>query len=653
VSTFKVLFLFAIIIVTIFLTGWGVSPSRDGAFGHAPTSLLEWQIALAILLGAVAILTESHWKLKRLDGILFLLVYLFTCLLWLGDPLIPGLFATPPRPPNFEPYPLSDPLIYAQYSQSALVGNGFLWPDIPTRPLYVMLLTWMYALVGQNYYHVMVLQTLLLAFFPALLYLLGRELASRPMGLMLALMAALRDVTANHSAPFASNYSYSKLFLSEIPTALVLVLFTILVIRWMKAPKPIWFFLLVGGILGIASLIRLQSAILLAPVAILTVFPLWKRRRVEWLRGLLLITVGLLLAFLPWLIRNYYAAGGWVVDNPVSQSMVFARRWSGDNGNTFIPQLPNETTAQYASRMNGMAFASFKREPGRILNGVANHYFNSLISSLYIFPARDRLESPDELLWPQHAFWQAGVHPPLLSALYVALLALGLARAWRFQRWIGLLPFAFSLAYHAWTALFLSSGSRFLIPIDWTWCLYYALGLLTLLELALSGIRDIEWTPSSHMEEIYHPEAKPPTWRKVALTASLVMLTGVSLPLTELAFPQKYPPLTQEQMAVAFEVPRLNGEVIAYGRAIYPRYYAAGDGEPQTAKPGYGPSAEARLVFWLAGPKTGLIVFPMKSAPGFFPHASDVWILGRWDGDIFHARIVQVEADGKSVTYGP
>lgn len=652
ISAFKVLLWFAPVGLIIFFTRWGISPIRDGSFGHAPTPLLEWQIGLAVVVGVFALLTEANWKIKRLDIVLFILVYLLTCVIWLSDPLVPSYFATPPRAPNFEPYPFSDPLIYAQYSQSALAGEGFLWPDIPTRPFYVTLLTWMYALAGQNYYHVISLQTILLAFFPAVLYLLGRELGSRSLGLMLALFAIFRDLTANRAAPFALNYSYSKLFLSELPTALFLVIFTILVIRWIKSSKPLHFFILAGGVLGVASLIRLQSAVLLAPMALLTVIPLWKDRRSEWLKGVIVIILGFILVITPWFVRNYYAADGLVVDNPISQSMTFARRWSGDNGNTIFPQLPDETTAQYVSRMNSIAIDSFKHEPGRILSGAANHFVNSLISSLYTFPVRDRIESPSELLWPSHAFWLFdNIRSPILSMFYILLLALGLAVAWISYRWLGLLPFVFSLAYNAWTALFLSSGDRFLIPIDWTWQLYFALGLLALAKVALSGIRDFQWTLQN--EEIQnHIAVKTFNWKKTAITAGLVLFVGMSLPLTELAFAEKYPPVTPEQLSVNSGMIPLYGEIIVYGRAVYPRYYKSGDGEPSTAKLGYGVDDEARLVFWLVGPDPGLVIFPLDTVPEFFPNASDVWVVGKVDGDALYARAVKVEADGQAVTYG-
>jgi len=49
---------------------------------------------------------------------------------------------------------------------------------------------------------VIALQTLVLAVFPLSLYLLGKELGSRPLGLAAALLVVLRDLTSNQVAPF-------------------------------------------------------------------------------------------------------------------------------------------------------------------------------------------------------------------------------------------------------------------------------------------------------------------------------------------------------------------------------------------------------------------------------------------------------------------
>lgn len=633
----------ALLAIFILITRWGITPSRDGSFGSPSTPFLEWQVLLALAVALAAAYLLPRLPPTRLDPFAFLLVYLSTCLLWLSDPLLPGFFATPPRAPNFEPYPFSDALIYAQYAQQALVGGGLLWPDIPTRPFYVSLLVWQHALAGQDYYKVITLQTLWLAFFPACLYLLGKELGSRPLGLMLAILATLRDVTANHAAPFALNYTYSKLYFSETPTALFLTLFALLAIRWMKSPKPGGYALLMGGILGIAALIRLQSVILLAPLALVSLIPLWKTRRAEWIRGLAWMTLGLALALAPWLTRNHFAAGGLVVDNPISQSAVLAWRWGGMNNSQIIPQQPGETTAQFTSRMTRLALENFRRQPGVILSGAANHFFNNLISSLHVFPVRDRLTTPDELIWPAHAFWQTGFRSIPLTILYLVLFALGLTAAWTNLRWIGLLPLALSLFYHAWTALFLSSGDRFLVPIDWTTYLYQAWGLLLLGQLAISGLRGnpSAWQTDSHTGETPASGGRIPAWGQIMLTAAAILLIGASIPLSEVVFLPRY----AGSANCPFDLQ--SNEICVQGRAIYPRYYQSGDGEPGTAKLGYEISAEARLVFWLAGPQPGLVIFPLQNAPSFFPHAADVWIVGAMDGETLRARAAQVEKDGQ------
>ncbi len=63
------------------------------------------------------------------------------------------------------------------------------------------------------------------------------------------------------------------------------------------------------------------------------------------------------------------------------------------------------------------------------------------------------------------------------------------------------------------------------------------------------------------------------------------------------------------------------------GRALYPRYYLAGEGEPGTDNP-MGPQPYARLGFYLAGPQNRSFVMPIQNRPGTFPNASDVLVLG-------------------------
>lgn len=645
------LLLLGLLAVFIGVTRLGVTRYNDGSWGSPTTPLLEWQILLALFASLVFFGLETRWQWLQTDRYTTLFVYSLTCLVWLSQPINPGYFATAPRAPNFEIYPFSDALIYAQYAQSALAGNGFMWPDVPTRPLYISFLTWLHVLGGQDYTRVIGLQTLVLALFPVVLYLLGKELAGRPLGLGLALLAALRDLTANVAAPFALNYTYTKLFFSEIPTALLLCLFTLMMIRWVKKPQPLWYPLLAGGLLGLSALIRLQSAVLLAAVIPISFFVIKNPRR--WLVGCVLVILGLTLALTPWLVRNRAVTGGIVLDNPVSQTMVLARRWSGDNGNQLLPRLPGEGDAQYSSRMTGLALASLRADPGRILGSAANHFLNNEIGNLLIFPLRDQLNSPAELIWPEHAFWQAWNGQPTRGQLvviiaYLGLFGLGLAAAWRNHGLAGLLPMGLCLVYNVWTALFLSSGDRFLVPMDWAVYFYLFLGLFTLASLALGmGLADkVTLKDPDGRRDAY---SLLRGWKQVVLMAVVILMLGASVPLTELAFPRLYVPTVAS--------PALDGavgtEISLRGRAIYPRWYAAGDGEPGSAKLGYGAMDEPRLVFFLVGERNSLVICGLKNAPETFQNAANVSLSASLQNGFLRAQKMVIEKDGKNVECMP
>ena len=642
----------ALVGAVIFVTKLGITRYNDGSWGTPTTPLLEWQLILAIIISLTMAALEKHWNWRKKDRYVFFAIYLATCLLWLSQPVNPGFFATPPRAPNFELYPFSDALIYAQYAQSALVGNGFLWPDVPTRPLYIAFITWLHLFAGQDYNRVILLQTLVLAAFPAVLYLLGKELSGRPLGLGLAVLTACRDLTANAAAPFALNYTYTKLLFSEIPAALLISIFCLLALRWMRNSKPAWYPFFAGGVLGLSTLIRLQSAVLLAAIIPISFFVVSDRKK--WLHGSLLMMLGVALAMAPWLVRNFRATGGLVLDNPTSQSMVLARRWSGNNGNDLIPHLLGENDSNYSSRMTAIALQNLRQNPGRILNSAANHFFNNEIGNLLVFPLRDKLESPAELVWPTRAFWQTWTGQPShgqipFIAFYVVLLALGLAAVHQKNGIVGLLPLALSLIYNAWTALFLSSGDRFLVPVDWAIYLYLYLGLLTGCTLLFNGTRPfvtaIQPDPESRQPGPYQVSIK-----KLIFTGAIILLMGCMLPLTEFSFPKKYPHVDLPKVSQA---PDSVVQISLHGRAIYPRWYNAGAGEPGSAKLGYGKQSYARLVFFLTGENNLLVIFPIAKAPGYFPNTADVMVTGTLQKGYLRAEKIVLQNDTQPIEYKP
>ncbi len=661
-SIFKAIFKSAILLMALLcLLGMWIVTTKIGItpvdnWGGPSVPFLEWQILLTLLITCVFVFLLSNNSKINLKWIP-LGVYIFTVVLWLSQPINPAYTATPPRAPNFEIYPFSDPQFYAQYAQSALIGQGFLWPEVPARPFYVGFLTWLHLLGNQNYNNIIALQTLVLAFFPVLLYSLGTEIGGWPLGLSLSLLTAFRDINSNIAAPFADNVTYSKLFLSELPAALLISLAALLIIRWLRSvDRPVWYPLLIGGVLGAATLIRLQSFVLIIVILLLAFIAI--RNWNQWLKSTFVLVTAFVLVVAPWIIRNYFATGGLVLDNPISQTMTMARRWSGSTGNEAIPRLLGENDAQYSSRLTRMAIESFKQHPRFILGMAANHFVNSEIGSLLAFPLRDKLISPSEVVLPEHAFWKTPVTVKQLPLFlfYLFLFAVGVVAAAQRHKLLGLLPLGLGLVYNFWSALFFSSGQRFIVPVDWSVQLYQLFGLLILCGFILSFTQTtrtniLNWMRQPSRADAISHTSDVPTKRRFILSLVVVLLVSGFLPITESIFPQKYLPKSQVEIAQPIGVQPNAGEVALYGRAIYPRYYKSGDGEPGTDKLGYKPSKQARLVFYLIGPNQQLVIFNVEKVPDFFPNASDVFMIGTQMENYFSPRVVLVTKNGQTQYY--
>jgi hypothetical protein len=639
------------IVLIVAITKIGITSGLN--VGPPAIPLLEWQIILAVV---IAMFFWVYRKHTNLDRWLPFIIYAFTLILWLSQPINTAFTATPPRAPNFEIYPFSDPQIYTQYSQSALVGNGFLYPDVPSRPLYIAFLTWAHLLGGQNYNHVVIIQSLLLALFPVVLYLLGKEFGSRSLGIILAILIAFRDVNANIAVPIASNVSYSKLFLSEMPLALCISLFTLLVLRWLRNNQQSTLMpLLIGSILGGATLIRTQSIALIFVIIFFAFISVTNRK--QFFKSVFLLSLSLLITLSPHLTRNYIATGGITLDNTISQIMTMAMRWAEDVPAETFTKQKDESEADFSNRMTQVVIESFKRKPESIIQTAANHFMNSEIVSLMILPTRNEIYSLQELLIPQRMFWSTLKTNQLsIFSFYVFLCGLGIALAFQRHKWLGLFPLALGFIYNAWTALFLSSGERFVLPLDWSILLYQIFGLIGLGALILSFTRYANqnasfWTLQLGTAQKVFQYAESSSRQKIIFTSIAILLLSIFTPFTEFIFPKKYELPTVQAVTQMTEIIPKDSELIIYGRALYPRYYESGEGEPETAKLGYAESEIPRLVFLVVGTQNALVIFELATAPEFFPHTADVYLIGTWSEGYFSPRVAYVSKDGKTAIY--
>ena len=658
----------------ISLTDMGIAPNYHGDWGRGlpAVPLLEWQIILACIFCVCVVIVEANQKIlknSRLDLWISLAVWLITVVLWLGQPVVPGASALEPRAPNFEVYPFSDAQTYDEFSQSVLIGNGFGMDNIPPRPLYIILLALMHVLVGQDYGNMITLQSMFFALFPVLLYFFGREFFGRPIGISIALLAILRDYTSNLVSPFTGNLTYSKLYLSEIPTAMLLILFLLVGMRWIKSGFPVFSGFLLGGILGVAMLIRAQ-VIMAFPMLLLFAFVAQPQKILLIIKNASLALISIIMVISPWLWRNWKMTGELVFDNPVSQMANLALRYNRLKGvDVDIMPLPGEASSDYNARLTELASDAINLNPFGIVKGIANSFLNHGVNNILVFPLRNTLRNFSELWTPTDPFWEAWEGNPTLSqglllAFYVFLFGLGLGVAWQRNGWLGFLPLGVNLIYNLSTSLALVSGQRFMLTMDWSIYLYYMIGLFALLSVFLFTLESgrsmiLTWYEANSFSFVQRVDQKK--LLQYIIAGILFFGIGASLPFSEMIFPEKYPQVPQDEtlnmlgLSSALKQSRLeatcfqkivdeNQLSIVQGRAVYPRFYEAGDGETFTDSAGYKTVEEGRLVFQMIGQINQRVIFPMSVPPDYFPNASDATLFIDARGNTWFILVEQGDA---------
>ncbi len=363
----------------------------------------------------------------------------------------------------------------------------------------------------------------------------------------------------------------------------------------------------------------------------------------------------------PWLWRNWRLTGTVIFDSPESQTANLALRYSRLNGvEPDIRPFSGESNADYSDRLKKMAYDAVVANPRGALLGVANSFLNHGINNILLFPLRNDLISPGELLIPTNAFWQKWEGEPnlpqkLLLIFYTLLFGFGVSVAWHRNGWLGLLPLCLNLAYNLWTSLALLSGQRFMLAMDWSIYLYYMIGLFTLLGGVMFALKSGQFVIGRWYElnKFSMSQVAPERgWRYYILACFLFFGVGASLPLSEMIFPERYPIVSQYQLFVRLTNSSFSGQSdvnqaclrelyqvgefrLLEGRAMYPRYYAAGDGESFTDAVGYKIIDEGRLVFDVVGQMNGRVIFPISQVPEFIPNASDVLMAFNKEGLIW------------------
>jgi len=630
-------FLLLILFFT-YITRLGITP--DPAYwGEPGVPMLGWQFVLA-LLGGVCVLSL---RFRGLDFFLPFSLYLLALILWLSVPVdvLANSFYMPINPPAFQPFPYSDAGYYDQMAHSLLIGHPY-QGTIPTRPLYILLLTTLHLLFGENYRNIILGQTFVLAAIPVVLYFLGKKLHSRVAGVTIALFFIFRELTA---LLVSSNtrVSNTKTLLVDLPTLLLLILACLFTLRWLEQ-KSGSSALIAGGMFGLLLLLRTQS-ILVLPLMILAALLVlgWKNKSFYLLSSYFLL--GLLITIMPWLIHNFLQTGQFAFDAPF-QYKIIASQYAYA-GNLDINNY------DFEGKGLGRVLIEFAlKDPVFVFGFIANHFLAAQIHGLLALPLLkpyNGIFEPINLYWMD---WNGSLewYNLLLIVFYLAVIALGLSAAWKRWRWVGLLPLAFSSGYALATAIGRFSGWRYDLPADWVWYFYFGMGFAELL-IQAAGLFDLQYplTPEKHQD---NPRRKSESSFKGILGVAILfafigalpwMIKNIAAPryteTTQTLLQRKIVSIPNAPSTETLNTFALQPEAfIQTGRVLYPRFFAKEDGLASANPwPAYALRDYPRLGFLLLNQSSVFVVLPTKRLPEF-PHARDAIVVGCQRDDYVEAR---------------
>jgi len=587
--------------------------------------------------------------------IIFIGIWVVAAIVWIKTPLAPTFNAPGPYLPSNEIYPFVDAALFDLGAQSALYGKGLFFGFFIDRGLLMGFLALVHMIFGQNYHVVVNVQAAAFAVFPALLYLLGQKLHSNSAGVMAATLAILKVSNAIAGGKFIST-SHPKLMLTEFPTGIVLVLFSLILISWLVASNSKAYYLAgIGASVGVGILLR-NHVFFMVPVVLILGVVIWKRDWKRAFRDALLLVAAFFVTVAPWMWRNQMVAG---------EPLFFLAQFNRVIEERYQPQshLNQNRIASTPSPRALTTHISLSRTIRDDVIELAQyefipkHFVHNLITSVLILPPSPVLDDlrhvvEDYPYWGRTTFSTPGGisgSKGVFLAANLIVISIGIGAAWKRVKFIALVPLGVFLFYNLANAFARTSGGRYIVPVDWVIYFYYAIGSIEIIRFCISAIG---FHVNIFFENlvVHDPDEGNGklNWGRAGLAILPFFLTVAMLPVIEFASPGEKPPettdslLTQLDEISFFEKSGLlrqdveqflenQDALLISGHGFYPRYYSFEEGEP--ILPGqitpYTPREFPRLVFTLLLPNGDRpVLLPIDKPRLHFPDAAEVIIGG-------------------------
>jgi len=629
---------------------FNIKPAEEDFWYGAGVPVLAIQAlaALVIGFGLSWIINKfvSYTKIdkKRINLLIFILIWAISAWLWASQPVRPDFLITQPVAPNFEMYPDYDARNYDIMSQFALIGQGINNHSFFDRVLYSSFLVYLHNLVGQDYSALMSVQAAIFAIIPALLYLIGNRLRNQATGLALGLLITFRGINQIDVGNIIET-AHQKHMLTEYPTAVLLVLVTLFLIKWAQEPTKNWAHAgLAGGILSLSTLLR-PHPLALIPLIIALSILVYKKRVRLWIGLSALVICSALLGILPWLqfggqnisIVNLYMTRITTIINERYPQLL------PPQGSQPTPEAQSPTNTP---RENQTIIPAAPAPEKSVLAFAADHFLNNLVTGVLILPtspfnldARVVIKKTENI-WK--AYWDGVLTPwgRLLLMLNLLFVALGLGSAWKRTRLAGLIPALILAVYFGVNALARTSGGRYLVPVDWVIVIYYVLGLVTALELALSFFFQSE----NSEKPIQTVSNSVSPWPSALVVLLISASLGALIPLSQIINPLHFQQQTKTELAQQFSALTaknsgisdqnlntfLNSEnaVILKGRSLYPRQFNKDEGLDISIYPFYHSQPYPRTLFTLIGQNGEKVIMLPRTNPAKIPNSTDMLVIG-------------------------
>jgi len=641
-----------IAVLVLLAAGFGIGdifadPNYQG-FNKLNAPLLGIQVLLiggGFVLGA-GLINKRRGKWSWLDffqrdWIIMILIFLITFAILTSVPVGAKSFTDPPSLPNNEFYPSSDSLYYEHVSFQYMVGNGMLHNNHVGFPIY---LAFLHVLGGDGYVDILPIQLALMSLIPILLYKLTSTLHSRFSGLVVSSIYLVRETNALYLGEHITLSNAGEL-MTEPLAAFGVILFSTLIIVWMHDPKKSKLLpLLSGAVMGWMVLVRVEVLAMIPAVGLIMLIYFRKNLKL-WFQGILMVGVGVLLLAGPWMGYIYAKTGSpraMLLDEAHHLSRVvtdFSRdhpTGRKDRSDLFPHHLANNLLQHlYYLPSNHQPLLTFASLPDLFKSAET---IDDMEGDTYSEKYLERYVRSLPYWWIGE--WDGHIAPrsylPLLGS--ILLIVIGCAQIDKRKTWLAVLLGGLVITHSTLYAAIGQSGGRFIVIINWISMVFYGIGLAWLLTQIIDYIGAGEvgnwWVeenqPTSGEEKFFNDPI--PQFVGIAL---LLLVVGLAHPLSVELLPERY---TEQGLSERLSQAGLsdladNGienQVIVYGKALYPRYFVAGERMLDNRRGTVPDFSIERTEFYIVGSENVWAALPGDQGKEYLPHGSDVIVIGTW-----------------------